>query len=162
MLRRSAEPEGEGLMPSSSFAIVWLSSPEDRFQEAVVPHLDPLIRAAQSGRDGLVRLPDGRTIRPSWLQAVAEYDGACLRAAWTVRDCGLDGQHSWPEAWRAVAAATGGITADDPRLPAVQAVLDQLDAAYAARDVLHWLAGRAALDRALAAGQEVACIASRK
>lgn len=153
----------------SYFVIVWRSSPDGRLEEAVVPNLGPLIRAAQSGRDGLVQLPDRRKIRPSWLQSVAEYDAEkrpC--AAWAVLEHGIDGRHDWQQEWRAVAAAVaavtraGGLTAEDPRLSAVLAALDQLERAYAERDVLRWLAARAALDRALAAGREAACTASRK
>lgn len=147
----------------ASFRILWRSSLDGPWEEAVVPHLGPLIRAAESGRDGLVRLPDGRTVRPSWIRSVAEYDDASrIRAAWTVPDCGLDGKHDWQQAWREVAAATDGIRADDPRRPAVLEALERLQEAYAARHALQWLNARAALDRALAAVQEVACTASQK
>ncbi|GIW56209.1 MAG: hypothetical protein KatS3mg082_2613 [Nitrospiraceae bacterium] len=133
------------------FSIAFRPAVDQPLADARVPHLDPIRRAIESGQDRVVRLPDGRRIRPSQIVSVARYDeGGRLIEAWEVRSHGPDGRHDWQRAWREAAAATEGITSDDPRLSAVMAALDGLDAAYRERNVLAWLARRAVLDRAVA------------
>lgn len=122
-----------------------------------VPHLDPIRHAVEAGRDGFVRLPDGRRIRPSAIVSIAEVDEeGRTRRAWEVRAGGLDGAHDWTQAWRAVAAATAGIAADDPRTPALTAALDALEDAWRQRHALAWQAARARFDRARRDAREVA------
>jgi hypothetical protein len=43
-----------------------------------------------------------------------------------IRHTGID----WLAAWRKVAALTSGLTADDPRLPIVMAILNECDNAF--------------------------------
>lgn len=133
------------------FSVAFRPAADQPLADARVPHLDPIRRAIESGQDRVVRLPDGRRIRPSQIISVTRYDeDGRLIEAWEVRSHGLDGRHDWRQAWKEAAAATEDITSDDPRFTAVMAALDRLDAAYRERHALAWLASRAALDRAVA------------
>ncbi len=140
------------------FRLAWREAPDAPLAEADVPHLAPLERAVEAGRDGLVRLPDGRRLAPSALVSIAELDEAGRTiGAWEVRSHGLDGRHDWRQAWREVAHATHGVTREEARWRTVVEALDGLDGAYRRRDALMWRAARARLNRALAsAGAEVA------
>jgi hypothetical protein len=53
-------------------------------------------------------------------------------------------QGDWLAAWRELAALTSGLTADDPRLPVVMAVLNQCDDAYLGGN---WVAFRHAAEQ---------------
>ena len=50
----------------------------------------------------------------------------------------------WSPTWRELAALTSGLTADDPRLPVVMAVLNQCDDAYLGGN---WVAFRQAAEQ---------------
>jgi len=138
--------------------LVWREAPDAPLATADVPHLAPIQRAVEAGRDGSVRLPDGRRIKPSHLVSIAQIDdqGRPVRA-WDVRAHGLDGGHDWREAWRDVANVTHGVTPEDVRWRSVIEAVEALDESYRRRDALAWTAARRRLDRALAGiGAEVA------
>lgn len=136
---------------NSRYHIVWRPSADEPLASAEVPHLEPTRRAIHAGGDRPVRLPDGRRFVPAQLVSVAELDAqGRVVAAWEVRRHGLDGRHSWLAAWRRVAAATAGLTPEDPRGPARWPVLEALEAAWAWRDVLAWEDAEARLTAALA------------
>jgi hypothetical protein len=132
------------------YAIVWRPAADESLASVRVPHLEPIRRAVRAGRDGRVRLPDGRVIRPSQVVSIAEIEAGRVVAAWGVRNHGLDGRHEWRRAWRAAAAATGGLRPGDPRRPAIEAALEALEAAWRDRDPLAWDAAAAALEAAAA------------
>jgi hypothetical protein len=113
--------------------------------------LSPFLTALEAQRPMVVRLPDGRRVRPTAIRSITALDdqGQHVRT-WDPRAHGLDGGHDWQEAWRAVARATDGIRQEDPRRPVILAVLEELEAADRQRDALAWVTARARLHRALA------------
>jgi hypothetical protein len=142
-------------MMRPTFRLVWRSAPDQPLKHADVPHLEPIRRVLATGRDGVVRLPDGRRLRPSQVVSLAETDDAGrVRAAWEVRRHGLDGTFNRLTAWRAVAAGTAGVQPEDPRWRGVWTALAELEAADAAHDAWRWAVACARLELALDGCQE--------
>jgi hypothetical protein len=66
------------------------------------------------------------------------------RAGANIEDIEDIEKRDWCASWRALAALTSGLTAQDPRLPVVMAELDRCDDAYLVGD---WAAFHQAADR---------------